>query len=386
MGTIAAPLATPSSYAVAPPLVVGPSALPTSERHVLGESVTHRCVELIADGIAGAAWGEWRDDEPLEPSRLTRRPAANLTRRDWTWRVAATLALYSWCPLVRTGGTDSEGVIRSLVPVLPGDVHRDEQGWTFRGERVPAGVRVVRRATWPALDSDVASVIVLAREVFAAALAAASYDAAFWDAGGAPRTIISTEQPLSVQQANELRELYVAQRREHPGEPAVFGRGAGLTAFGADAASEGATASAGRVGAAVARYFGIPPHMANVPNYASTMLYQNAETAGIDFVRYTLGAYAGAIGDALSEELPGSAETGRQVRLSLAYLMRGEQESRFRGWQMALGQWMTREEIREIEGLPAVPLAGAFDEAPAAAPLDSGASTPPQLELVEGAA
>lgn len=370
----------PTTTGVAPPLVVGPSALPTSERFVLGESVTHRCVELIADAIAGATWGEWRGDDPLDESRLVRRPAERYTRRNWAWRVAATMALYSWCPLLRVGPSDSEGVIRSLVPVLPGDVGRLPGGsWTYRGEDMgPTGVRVVYRTVWPSVDSDVASVLTLARAVFSAAMAATAYDAAFWDAGGAPRTVITTEQALSIDQANELRTLYVKQRQEHPGEPAVFGRGASLAAFGADMAASGAADAAARVGAAVSRYFGIPPHLSNVPNYASSLTYQNTETAGVDFVNYTLDAYAGAIGDTLSEELPGDGLAGRVVRLDLSHLTAASQESRFRSYQMALGKWMTREEIRGREGLPPNPLAGSFDDAEAPAPAP--------LQLMEGAA
>jgi hypothetical protein len=347
--------------------------------------VTHRCVELIADAIASSRWGEWRGDEPLPESRLVRRPMERATRRNWSWKVAATMALYSWCPLLRRGDYDSEGVIGSLVPVMPEDVGRDPSGdWTYRGENVgPHGVRVVFRTVWPGVGADVASVLTLARSTFAAAMAATAAEAAFWEAGGSPRTVLTSEKGLGQDQANELRNAYVRQRQENPGQPAVLSGGLKLESFGSDLASTGAGDAAARVGAAVARYFGVPPHYANVPNYSSSLTYQNTETAGIDFVRYTLSAYAGAIGDALSEELPGDYLAGRVVRLDLGHLYRAESESQARTYQMALGKWMTREEIRKDQGLPAAPLVGSFD---VAEPTGGEATNPGPLRVVEGAA
>jgi phage portal protein BeeE len=356
-----------------------------NSRTVLGESVAHRCVQLIADALGNAGWGEWRGREHLPDSRLVRRPAQTITPRNWRWRVAATMALWSWCPLLRRGDLDSEGVIGSLVPALPDEVHYAEGTWYYRGEDVgPNGVRPVYRDVWPGVQGELSGVIALARETFTAAFASASYDAAFWENGGAPRTVITTDQALTQDQADEIRTRYVTQRQNNPGQPAVFGRGAKLDAFGADLAAAGASEAAGRLGAAVARYFGVPPHLANVPNYASSLTYVNTESAGIDLVRYTLSAYAGPIGDALTEELPGvysTSETGRRVVVDLSALTVPDLEAQGRYYQMALGKWMTRDEIRERLNLP--PAADSeFDlGAPAAPP-----AGPAPLTVVDGSA
>jgi phage portal protein BeeE len=363
-------------------LVVGPAALAVNARTILGESVAHRCVQLIADALGNARWGEWRGLEQLEDSRLVRRPAQRMTRRNWTWRTAATMALWSWCPLLRVGGLDSDGVIGSLVPVLPDEVAQRDGSWWYRGQdRGPDGIRPVYRDVWPGLEGELLGVIALARETFTAAFAAASYDAAYWENGGSPRTIITTDQALTQDQADEIRTRYTTQRRDNPGQPAVFGRGAKLDAFGADLSGSGAAEASGRLGAAVARYFGVPPHLANVPNYASSLTYVNTESAGIDLVRYTLSAYSGAIGDAVSEELPGDYQAGRHVILDLADLTVPDLESQGRYFQAALGRWLTREEIRAALHLPNLP-DSAFDQgAPAPAP---AAGSAPPLQVVNG--
>ena len=353
-------------------------------RTVLGESVAHRCVQLIADALGNAAWGEWRGTERLPDSRLVRRPAVSITRRNWAWRVAATMALWSWCPLLRVGELDSEGVVGSLVPVLPDEVTYAQGSWYHRGEDLgPNGIRPVYRDVWPGLQGELSGVIALARETFTAAFSAASYDAAFWENGGAPRTVITTDQALTQDQADEIRNRYVTQRQNNPGQPAVFGRGAKLDAFGADLAAAGASEAAGRLGAAVARYFGVPPHLANVPNYASSLTYVNTESAGIDLVRYTLSAYAGPMGDAVSEELPGLYETGgRTVVLDLANLTVPDLESQGRYYTAALGHWLTRDEIRAELHRPPLP-DSAFDLGAPAAPTPAG---PTPLTVVDGSA
>jgi HK97 family phage portal protein len=269
---------------------------------------------------------------------------------------------------------------------MPADVFREPTtgDWHYQGENVgPYGIRIVWRTVWPSLDADVAGVLTLARGMFAAAMAAGAAEAAFWEAGGAPRTVLTYDGKLAQPQLEELRANYVRQRQENPGQPAVLAGGLKLESFGSDLASSGAGEAAARVGAAVARYFGVPPHLANVPNYSTSLTYINTESAGIDFVRYTLSAYAGAIGDALSEELPGDYLMGRQVRLDLSALTVPEAESQARIDQMSLDKWMTREEIRKRHGLPPVPLLGSFAEPAPEAPPDAA---PAPLQLVEGIA
>jgi hypothetical protein len=59
----------------------------------------YACCRLIADGVSSAVWAERRGNLQLPPSRIVRRPAQSMTRREWLWQVTATMALYSFCPL-----------------------------------------------------------------------------------------------------------------------------------------------------------------------------------------------------------------------------------------------------------------------------------------------
>lgn len=324
------------------------------ESLALGVDAVFACVTLLADAVASADWGEWRGTLQLPPSRIVRRPMASLTRREWTWLVTATLALYSHCPIRLAGGLDSEGVPVSLVPLAPSRVSRQDGRWWVDGQVITDEVRVIRRVLFPTTDARTSAVLHLARETFAAAAAGQEYLADWWTAGGAPLVQITTDQELTDPQAISLGQRYVERRKLGPGTaPVVLGKGAKVESVGADAATDGAMVAQDHLAAGVARYFRVPPHLVNVPNLASSLTYGTTEAASTDLVRYTLDAYAAPIGDLVSDLLPGDYLQGRQVRLDLRHLTRAEFESRTRGYESGIrAGWLSRQEVREYEGLP----------------------------------
>lgn len=340
-----------------------------SESLALGVDAVFACVTLLADAVAGASWGEWRGTLELPPSRIVRRPAASLTRREWTWQVVATLALYSACPIRLAGGLDAEGVPQSLIPLAPGRVNRVDGRWYLDGQPATDDIRVIRRVLFPATDPRASAVIHLARTTFAAAVAASEYQADYWTSGGAPTTVITTDQELTDPQAEAIGNRWTARRKLGPGtSPAVLGKGAKAERFGTDL-GDGTLGAADHLAASIARYFRIPPHLINVASLASSLTYATTESASTDLVRYTLDAYAAPIADFVSELLPGDYLQGRQVRLDLRHLTRAEFESRTRGWESAIrAGWVTVPEVREIEGLPPTESAVPALPAPAAVP------------------
>jgi HK97 family phage portal protein len=324
------------------------------ESLALGVDAVFACVTLLADAVSSAEWGEWRGTLQLPPSRIVRRPMASLTRREWTWLVTSTLALYSACPIRLAGGLDSEGVPMSLVPLAPSRVSRQGNRWWVDGQETDDEIRVIRRVLFPSTDARMSAVLHLARETFAAAAAAQEYLGDWWVAGGSPLVQIVTDQELTDPQAASIGDRYVNRRKLGPGTaPVVLGKGAKLEPVGADAATDGAMTAQDHLAASVARYFRVPPHLVNVPNLSSSLTYGTTESASTDLVRYTLDAYAAPIGDLVSEVLPGDYLAGRQVRLDLRHLTRAEFESRTRGYESAIrAGWLAVPEVREFEGLP----------------------------------
>lgn len=320
----------------------------------LGVDTAFACVRLIADSTAGASWGEWRGETELEPSRIVRRPMRALTRREWTWLVTATLALYNACVLELVG-SDSEGVPESLVPINPRRIGTSILGGlTVDGDPVGVGTHyVMRRALFPALTMAESSVLELARAYFAAGLAASAYTADWWTSGGAPVTVLTSDQVITTADAELYADRWIARRAQGPSVPAVMGKGLKAEAFGADIGTDAAKDAQADIATSITRYFGVPPHLVAAERAGgSSLTYTNTETEGVHFARYTIAGYADTIADAISELLPGDYVTGRVARLDLSHLTMPEMGARFRAWGEALtGGWMTVNEVREREGL-----------------------------------
>jgi HK97 family phage portal protein len=327
-----------------------------SEALALGVDTVYACVRLIADIVAGSDVGEWKGNALLPSSRLTLNPGIPpMTRREWLWLVAATLALYNRAPY-RRGPLDSEGVPYWLEPIYPARLTRSGSTLYLDGEAVEASrFGIIHRAMFPATSGDVSTVLRLARAQIGAAAAAVSYTSEWWEAGGAPMTVLKSDAPIENDKAVEMAERWAERRLEGPGLPAVLSDGLDVSAFGADLGSEAADAAGDRLAAAVARYFGVPPDKVNVRNQASSLTYSTTEMAGTDLIRYTALGYTEAIGDRVSTELPGHEIAGRRIRVDPSLFTRADQLSRYQAWAIALDPatgWMDVDEVREREGLP----------------------------------
>jgi phage portal protein BeeE len=332
-------------------------AVNVTEQIALAVDTVFACVRTIADLTADANVGEFRGSERLDDSRLTRRPMATITRRTWLWMVSATMALYNGVWLWNRYGDAGDGSALSLVPVAPSRVN-----WT--GARVvfvdgqkadPDSLRWVPRMTFPTVTPELGTLLRLARTAIASAWAADSYRADFWEAGGAPVIHLTTDQVITKDKAVEISDAWADRRTTAPGKPAVTGQGITVATLGADMGAEAATVAAGASGVSIARYFGVPAWLVNVPTQAGSLTYANAAAAGLDLVRYTLQpGYAGPIGDAWSDELPGDYLTGRRVVLDLAHLTRGTALEQAQAYAIATGgqAWMLPFEVRAELHMP----------------------------------
>jgi len=320
-----------------------------SEQTALGLDVVQDCVQVIADAVAGADVGQWNGTERIDPpSGFTLRPDPDVTRRDFLWNFTANLALYRAVYLEEaTVGGQTVGVRLHAIPTV---LHTGGD-YYVAGARITNRMRLVKLSVWPTVDIDTGSTISLAREVFAGAMAANAYASDFWQQGGAPVTIISTEAELTDPQATAISDRWVLQRTTSPGKPAVLGQGAKAASFGADLGTEGSNVAADKLRASIARYFKMPPGIVNVPSEAGPLTYSTVEQEGIHLVRYTIQPYCDVIGEALSAYLPGDYLLGDRIVLDPSRLTMADQLTRYTAWESALrAGWALKSEIREREG------------------------------------
>lgn len=349
--------------------VGGMSPYGLTEESALGLSAVNRCVSIIAGGLGILTWGEWRGTLELPPSRLVLRPMESMTRREWTWRVAATMALHNTCHLWAVGGRDREGIPLSLIPVPPNQISAvggvDAFGVTIPSyyrvgrnlEVDPADIFILRRSAFPTVPDNLAGLIRVARMSLATALSAEGYASRYWQSGGAPTTVISTEAELTGPQAEEIAGRWRDRRAQGPDYPAVFGKGAKAQEWGANPTEQSAVESRRELIADVGRLFGVGTALLNAPAGDPTT-YRTTESEGLAFIRFTLGDYIGAIEDLISDLLPGV----RRMVMDPTPLTRGEQYTRYQAWQLALSgdrPWLTVEEVRAAEGYGPLEPAGA---------------------------
>lgn len=99
----------------------------------------------------------------------------------------------------------------------------------------------------------------------------------------------------------------------------------------------------------MARLFGMPSSLLLAAVEGTSMTYQNVEQSWIEFIRFTLMGYLRRIEDALTDLVP----RGQTVRFNIEALLRTDTLTRYQAHGLALQhQWMTPDEVRNIENLP----------------------------------
>jgi len=335
-GPPATPPATPTSSG-------NPTPIPwLSGTTALGLSAVWRCVTLIADASADCPWRELGGPEnaPVElpTSRLIRRPMVTMTRREWTWRVVATEALYNTVHLLHVGGYDSEGVPWSLMPIPPAAIFPltppDPWGLSMPtsyyvgGQVVKADdLTIIRRAPFPNLTDQTAGILEVARRQFSSFLAADVAASRYWQNGGPITTVLTSDQVIDDPEAADIAQRWANRRSMGADYPAVLGKGAHAEAWGADPTAESAVEARREIVADVGRYFGVPTRILNAPA-GDSETYANTENDKADLLALTLRGYMGPVEDGISELLPGDYIEGRRMRLDPLRLVQGDLASR----------------------------------------------------------
>ena len=326
-----------------PPATANPTPIPYIDgRTAIALSAVWRCVDLISSVIGDWPWTEWRGDQLLETSRLVRRPMVTMTRREWTWRVVATNALYSTAHLLHVGGFDSEALPWSLLPLPPAAIapagYHDPWNllpptrYIVAGQEVDARfVTCIRRTPFPGVPDWVNGVVNIARTQFTAYLGADIAAARYWLNGGPVTTVITADQDLEDDDADGIAQRWVDRRRMGGDYPAVFGKGAKAAPWGADPTSESAVGARREINADIGRYFGMPTRVLNAPA-GDSETYSNVENEAIDLYRMCLRFYAGPVEDAISELLPGDPLEGRRMQMDASRFLQGDLASRATAW------------------------------------------------------
>jgi HK97 family phage portal protein len=328
-----------------------------SEDSVLALSAVIRSLQIITDSVCQLPWVEFGPDgQPVrDPSPVVVRPYAAMTRREWTAEVCISLALSNISYIWKVEGQLVPVPARWCIPTTTFDVASlaPPESYRIGSITVPADEMIVmRRLPFPGVPPQLSSVVRLGRAEWSAMLAADTYVGRYWAAGGSPTTVLSTEQPMTLTQATEIRTGWQNSRSQGPDYPVVLSSGLSADSFGADPTKDTAVLARRDMIADVARYFGIPIRKLESAVAGASNTYINAEIDGLELVRGTLAGYMQIIGDAITGELA----PGNHMAMNPDPLTRPVLLTRYQAYAVAIAAgFMTPDEVRAEEGMPPLP-------------------------------
>lgn len=326
----------------------------------LGLSSVWRCLDVLCNGTSQLEWRELLGNLDLPPSRLVERPQAARTRREWVSLVVSTVALFDVCYLLKAG-RDTDDMALGLWPIDPSLISPQitdqwsllppDRYWLGNVALTADDLVIIRRSPQPSITEPLSGVLNLARVTFAAAIASEGYASRYWQAGGAPTTVLESDANVPQTTADQISEAWANRRAKGPDHAPVLSGGLKAKSFGADPTAESAVEARREMVADVGRYFGVPTRILNAPT-GDSETYTSAQAANQDLVRYTLQNYIGAIQDAISSQLP----AGRRMVMDTWTLTRPDALAEAQSYQLATGgkAWIAPEEVRERLGFPPI--------------------------------
>ncbi len=198
-----------------------------------------------------------------------------------------------------------------------------------------------------------------ARQGIGIAMAAEEYSARFFSNGARPDVVLRYPNKLTPDQVNNLKEFWM---RKHSGlanahMPAVLTEGGDISTLSLNAEDAQLLEARKFQVIDIARAFGVPPFMIGETEKTSSW-GSGIETQGIGFVTYTLSPHTKKIEQEINRKL---LQTARFfVEFNFTGLLRADAAARGAYFRQAIGGagqagWMTQNEVRKLENMPAMP-------------------------------
>jgi HK97 family phage portal protein len=174
------------------------------------------------------------------------------------------------------------------------------------------------------------SPVAYAKQAISLGLAAEKFGAQYFGEGGVPSAILSTEQPVTQEQADTIKGRFmnaVKGRRE----PAVLGGGVKYEAISV-APNESQMLETQMFSAEqVCRIYGVAPEMVGVASKGSTVTYANRDQRVADFLAFGLGPWLNRIEEALSALLP----QPMRAKFNTGAILRADVKTRYEMYDLA---------------------------------------------------
>lgn len=317
-----------------------------------------RCVSLVSELLSSMPVDVYRGSGPAKseverPPAIVSTPSLRVTRREWVYQYVSSMMLRGnayGIVLARDPNTALPSVVEWVNPTsvtvdCPSSLALPE--YYLDGRRIDRdSVLHLRNVLMPGCIEGL-SPIEYHAETIGLGIAARKFGAQWFGQGAHPSAILSTDQKLVPEQAEEMKKSFLASIRKRR-EPAVLGAGIKYQAIQVSANESQFLATQQMSATEIALVFGVPAEMlgASVPGSTNSKTYANREQMWQDFVSTCLAHYAGRLEEAWSAMTP----RGQKVQFNLDALLRGDTLSRYQAHAIGISsQFLTPNEARELE-------------------------------------
>lgn len=310
-------------------------------------------ITLLADSVAMMPLYPYKEVgsrlERLPMPLVLRKPNAEQTMFDFVHQTIATLAVHGTAFIYapREGGQLIE--MRNIHPervaiTLDGN---GERQYEIIGSKDIYSSDVIKQIDWLRFPNQSRGVSPLEslRQTIGTSLAIDRFLAQFYGDGATPSSVLETDNNLSPEAAEVLRNTWFDTHHKSR-KPAVLTGGLKWRSVTVSASDMDTINHREAIVRDIARAYRIPLHMINGSG-GDSQTYQNVESAGINFLRHTLMPYCKRLEDCISELLP----MQEKVRFDTNEIARADQLTRVRAQQtMIMSGTLTPNEARQIEG------------------------------------
>jgi HK97 family phage portal protein len=316
-------------------------------------------ITLLADSIALMPLDLYEEvgmrNERLPKPLVLRQPNAEQSMFEFVHQFIATLAVHGTCFVYAPhDGTDLIE-LRNIHPdrvtiVMDMDTNSTTYGertYQIAGSKERFTADTIKQVDWLRFPNQVRGVspIDSLRQTIGTSIAIDRFLAQFYGDGATPSSVLETENNLSPESAEILRQTWFDTHYKNR-KPAVLTGGLKWRSVTVSASDMDTINHREAIVRDIARAYRIPLHMINGTG-GDSQTYQNVESAGINFLRHTLLPWCRRLEDMITELLP-----PRQfVRFDTNEFARADQLTRVRAQQtMIMSGTLTPNEARQIEG------------------------------------
>lgn len=325
-------------------------------RDALSLSHVFRSVHILAVSGKQLSLGTMRGDDRIPNHYLVRNPDADedVSRSKWIERSITSLALTGNCyyeKLPMPDGTVAS--LRILNPVnvrILTDTNNRVTGYAVAGREKPLAPNRVKHLTLLSIPGIAYGLgpIQAANPELVGAIDTRDYASNWFDSSGQPSGILTSDQTITREKANEAKEWFLTSSGARKG-PIVLGQGLNYAPVFINPKDAQFIESQQFSQLAIANMFGIPSSLLNVAVEGSSQTYSNVEQKWIEFTKFTLAGYLVEIEDAITALLPGQ----QRAVFNIDALHRSDIKTRYQAHKIAIEMGLyDAPYARRIENIP----------------------------------